>query len=69
MILSTLIGSDHRMRKFNKQILFMEKIEKEKRFLNNCIPQSSLDAYTKFQTNSMKSDYSPHAFLAPTMRS
>ena len=57
------------MRKFNKQILFMEKIEKEKRFLNNCIPQSSLDAYTKFQTNSMKSDYSPHAFLAPTMRS
>jgi len=29
----------------------MEKTEKEKRFLNNsCIPQSSLDASTKFQT-------------------
>jgi len=28
-----------------------------------------LDASTKFQVNSMKSDCSPRAFLAPTMRS
>jgi len=58
------------MQKFDKKnpFSFMEKTEKN--ILNNsCIPLSSLDASTKFQADSMKSDCSQHAFLAPTMHS